>query len=160
MSVANTVLNTMQFEKGNESTSYQPYALQLDPSLIPTTAAPVVDYVERAYQLRVTRMKLGQLEAGVSAILNVGIFGDSWGTLTERFAKPLAKAIRAKYGSGPGVGWVSFGRHSTSASIINGNIFSVSSDLPTQFTWTGSWLFSYSGTKNPTNSSPDTAVVS
>ena len=159
MSVANTVLDTMQFEKGNESTSYQPYALQLDPSLIPTTAAPVVDYVERAYQLRVTRMKLGQLEAGVSAILNVGIFGDSWGTLTERFAKPLAKAIRAKYGSGPGVGWVSFGRHSTSASIINGNIFSVSSDLPTQFTWTGSWLFSYSGTKNPTNSSPDTAVV-
>ncbi|MFW8199623.1 SGNH/GDSL hydrolase family protein [Klebsiella pneumoniae] len=159
MSVANTALDTMQFEKGNESTSYQPYALQLDPSLIPTTAAPVVDYVERAYQLRVTRMKLGQLEAGVSAILNVGIFGDSWGTLTERFAKPLAKAIRAKYGSGPGVGWVSFGRHSTSASIINGNIFSVSSDLPTQFTWTGSWLFSYSGTKNPTNSSPDTAVV-
>ncbi|HHV3843855.1 TPA: GDSL-type esterase/lipase family protein, partial [Klebsiella pneumoniae] len=159
MSVANTVLDTMQFEKGNESTSYQPYALQLDPSLIPTTAAPVVDYVERAYQLRVTRMKLGQLEAGVSAILNVGIFGDSWGTLTERFAKPLAKAIRAKYGSGPGVGWVSFGRHSTSASVINGNIFSVSSDLPTQFTWTGSWLFSYSGTKNPTNSSPDTAVV-
>lgn len=159
MSVANTALDTMQFEKGNESTSYQPYALQLDPSLIPTTAAPVVDYVERAYQLRVTRMKLGQLEAGVSAILNVGIFGDSWGTLTERFAKPLAKAIRAKYGSGPGVGWVSFGRHSTSASIINGNIFSVSRDLPTQFTWTGSWLFSYSGTKNPTNSSPDTAVV-
>lgn len=159
MSVANTVLDTMQFEKGNESTSYQPYALQLDPSLIPTTAAPVVDYVERAYQLRVTRMKLGQLEAGVSAILNVGIFGDSWGTLTERFAKPLAKAIRAKYGSGPGVGWVSFGRHSTSASIINGNIFSVSRDLPTQFTWTGSWLFSYSGKKNPTNSSPDTAVV-
>ena len=159
MSVANTALDTMQFEKGNESTSYQPYALQLDPSLIPTTAAPVVDYVERAYQLRVTRMKLGQLEAGVSAILNVGIFGDSWGTLTERFAKPLAKAIRAKYGSGPGVGWVSFGRHSTSASIINGNIFSVSSDLPTQFTWTGSWLFSYSGKKNPTNSSPDTAVV-
>lgn len=159
MSVANTALDTMQFEKGNESTGYQPYALQLDPSLIPTTAAPVVDYVERAYQLRVTRMKLGQLEAGVSAILNVGIFGDSWGTLTERFAKPLAKAIRAKYGSGPGVGWVSFGRHSTSASIINGNIFSVSSDLPTQFTWTGSWLFSYSGKKNPTNSSPDTAVV-
>lgn len=159
MSVANTALDTMQFEKGNESTSYQPYALQLDPSLIPTTAAPVVDYVERAYQLRVTRMKLGKLEAGVSAILNVGIFGDSWGTLTERFAKPLAKAIRAKYGSGPGVGWVSFGRHSTSASIINGNIFSVSRDLPTQFTWTGSWLFSYSGTKNPTNSSPDTAVV-
>jgi hypothetical protein len=159
MSVVNTALNKMQFEKGNESTSYQPYALQLDPSLIPTTAAPVVDYVERAYQLRVTRMKLGQLEAGVSAILNVGIFGDSWGTLTERFAKPLAKAIRAKYGSGPGVGWVSFGRHSTSASIINGNIFSVSSNLPTQFTWTGSWLFSYSGTKNPTNSSPDTAVV-
>lgn len=159
MSVANTALNTMQFEKGNESTSYQPYALHLDPSLIPATAAPIVDYVERAYQLRVTRMKLGQLEAGVSAILNVGIFGDSWGTLTERFAKPLAKAIRAKYGSGPGVGWVSFGRHSTSASIINGNIFSVSSDLPTQFTWTGSWLFSYSGTKNPTNSSPDTAVV-
>lgn len=159
MSVVNTALNTMQFEKGNESTSYQPYALQLDPSLIPTTAAPVVDYVERAYQLRVTRMKLGQLEAGVSAILNVGIFGDSWGTLTERFAKPLAKAIRAKYGSGPGVGWVSFGRHSTSASIINGNIFSVSSDLTTQFTWSGSWLFSYSGTKNPTNSSPDTAVV-
>lgn len=159
MSVANTALDTMQFEKGNESTSYQPYALQLDPSLIPTTAAPVVDYVERAYQLRVTRMKLGQLEAGVSAILNVGIFGDSWGTLTERFAKPLAKAIRAKYGSGPGVGWVSFGRHSTSASIINGNIFSVSRDLPTQFTWTGSWLFSYSGKKNPTNSSPDTAVV-
>lgn len=159
MSVANTALDTMQFEKGNESTSYQPYALQLDPSLIPTTAAPVVDYVERAYQLRVTRMKLGQLEAGVSAILNVGIFGDSWGTLTERFAKPLAKAIRAKYGYGPGVGWVSFGRHSTSASIINGNIFSVSSDLPTQFTWTGSWLFSYSGKKNPTNSSPDTAVV-
>ncbi|QTH79996.1 tail fiber protein [Klebsiella phage vB_KpnS_ZX4] len=159
MSVANTVLDTMQFEKGNESTSYQPYALHLDPSLIPTTAAPVVDYVERAYQLRVTRMKLGQLEAGVSAILNVGIFGDSWGTLTERFAKPLAKAIRAKYGSGPGVGWVSFGRHSTSASIINGNIFSVSRDLPTQFTWTGSWLFSYSGKKNPTNSSPDTAVV-
>lgn len=159
MSVANTALDTMQFEKGNESTSYQPYALQLDPSLIPTTAAPVVDYVERAYQLRVTRMKLGQLEAGVSAILNVGIFGDSWGTLTERLAKPLAKAIRAKYGSGPGVGWVSFGRHSTSASIINGNIFSVSRDLPTQFTWTGSWLFSYSGTKNPTNSSPDTAVV-
>lgn len=159
MSVANTALDTMQFEKGNESTSYQPYALQLDPSLIPTTAAPVVDYVERAYQLRVTRMKFGQLEAGVSAILNVGIFGDSWGTLTERFAKPLAKAIRAKYGSGPGVGWVSFGRHSTSASIINGNIFSVSRDLPTQFTWTGSWLFSYSGTKNPTNSSPDTAVV-
>lgn len=159
MSVANTVLDKMQFEKGNESTSYQPYALQLDPSLIPTTAAPVVDYVERAYQLRVTRMKLGQLEAGVSAILNVGIFGDSWGTLTERFAKPLAKAIRAKYGSGPGVGWVSFGRHSTSASIINGNIFSVSRDLPTQFTWTGSWLFSYSGKKNPTNSSPDTAVV-
>lgn len=159
MTVANTALDTMQFEKGNESTSYQPYALQLDPSLIPTTAAPVVDYVERAYQLRVTRMKLGQLEAGVSAILNVGIFGDSWGTLTERFAKPLAKAIRAKYGSGPGVGWVSFGRHSTSASIINGNIFSVSRDLPTQFTWTGSWLFSYSGTKKPTNSSPDTAVV-
>ncbi|HHC0136875.1 TPA: SGNH/GDSL hydrolase family protein [Klebsiella pneumoniae] len=159
MSVANTALDTMQFEKGNESTSYQPYALQLDPALIPTTAAPVVDYVERAYQLRVTRMKLGQLEAGVSAILNVGIFGDSWGTLTERFAKPLAKAIRAKYGSGPGVGWVSFGRHSTSASIINGNIFSVSRDLPTQFTWTGSWLFSYSGKKNPTNSSPDTAVV-
>lgn len=159
MSVANTALDKMQFEKGNESTSYQPYALQLDPSLIPTTAAPVVDYVERAYQLRVTRMKLGQLEAGVSAILNVGIFGDSWGTLTERFAKPLAKAIRAKYGSGPGVGWVSFGRHSTSASIINGNIFSVSRDLPTQFTWTGSWLFSYSGKKNPTNSSPDTAVV-
>ena len=159
MSVANTALDTMQFEKGNESTSYQPYSLQLDPSLIPATAAPIVDYVERAYQLRVTRMKLGQLEAGVSAILNVGIFGDSWGTLTERFAKPLAKAIRAKYGSGPGVGWVSFGRHSTSASIINGNIFSVSSDLPTQFTWTGSWLFSYSGTKNPTNSSPDTAVV-
>lgn len=159
MTVANTALDTMQFEKGNESTSYQPYALHLDPSLIPTTAAPVVDYVERAYQLRVTRMKLGQLEAGVSAILNVGIFGDSWGTLTERFAKPLAKAIRAKYGSGPGVGWVSFGRHSTSASIINGNIFSVSSDLPTQFTWTGSWLFSYSGKKNPTNSSPDTAVV-
>lgn len=159
MSVVNTALNTMQFEKGNESTSYQPYSLQLDPSLIPATAAPIVDYVERAYQLRVTRMKLGQLEAGVSAILNVGIFGDSWGTLTERFAKPLAKAIRAKYGSGPGVGWVSFGRHSTSASIINGNIFSVSSYLPTQFTWTGSWLFSYSGTKNPTNSSPDTAVV-
>ncbi|QAX91951.1 putative tail fiber protein [Klebsiella phage YX3973] len=159
MSVANTALDTMQFEKGNESTGYQPYALQLDPSLIPTTAAPVVDYVERAYQLRVTRMKLGQLEAGVSAILNVGIFGDSWATLTERFAKPLAKAIRAKYGSGPGVGWVSFGRHSTSASIINGNIFSVSRDLPTQFTWTGSWLFSYSGKKNPTNSSPDTAVV-
>lgn len=159
MSVANTALDTMQFEKGNESTSYQPYALQLDPSLIPATAAPIVDYVERAYQLRVTRMKFGQLEAGVSAILNVGIFGDSWGTLTERFAKPLAKAIRAKYGSGPGVGWVSFGRHSTSASIINGNIFSVSRDLPTQFTWTGSWLFSYSGTKNPTNSSPDTAVV-
>lgn len=159
MSVVNTALNTMQFEKGNESTGYQPYALQLDPSLIPTTAAPVVDYVERAYQLRVTRMKLGQLEAGVSAILNVGIFGDSWGTLTERFAKPLAKAIRAKYGSGPGVGWVSFGRHSTSASLINGNIFSVSRDLKTQFTWTGSWLFSYSGTKNPTNSSPDTAVV-
>lgn len=159
MSVVNTALNTMQFEKGNESTSYQPYSLQLDPSLIPATAAPIVDYVERAYQLRVTRMKLGQLEAGVSAILNVGIFGDSWGTLTERFAKPLAKAIRAKYGSGPGVGWVSFGRHSTSASIINGNIFSVSSDLPTQFTWTGSWLFSYSGKKNPTNSSPDTAVV-
>lgn len=159
MSVANTALDTMQFEKGNESTSYQPYALQLDPSLIPTTAAPVVDYVERAYQLRVTRMKLGQLEAGVSAILNVGIFGDSWGTLTERFAKPLAKAIRDKYGSGPGVGWVSFGRHSTSASIINGNIFSVSRDLPTQFTWTGSWFFSYSGKKNPTNSSPDTAVV-
>lgn len=159
MSVANTALDTMQFEKGNESTSYQPYALQLDPSLIPTTAAPAVDYVERAYQLRVTRMKLGQLEAGVSAILNVGIFGDSWGTLTERFAKPLAKAIRAKYGSGPGVGWVSFGRHSTSASIINGNIFSVSRDLRTQFTWTGSWLFSYSGKKNPTNSSPDTAVV-
>lgn len=159
MSVVNTALNTMQFEKGNESTGYQPYSLQLDPSLIPATAAPIVDYVERAYQLRVTRMKLGQLEAGVSAILNVGIFGDSWGTLTERFAKPLAKAIRAKYGSGPGVGWVSFGRHSTSASIINGNIFSVSRNLPTQFTWTGSWLFSYSGTKNPTNSSPDTAVV-
>lgn len=159
MSVSNTVLTTMQFEKGNEATSYQPYAIQLDPSLIPATTAPVVDYVERAYQLRVTRMKLGQLEAGVSAILNAGIIGDSWGTLTERFAKPLAKAIRAKYGSGPGVGWVSFGRHSTSASIINGNIFSISSDLPTQFTWTGSWLFSYSGTKNPTNSSPDTAVV-
>ncbi|HHV5646451.1 TPA: SGNH/GDSL hydrolase family protein [Klebsiella pneumoniae] len=159
MSVANTALDKMQFEKGNESTSYQPYALQLDPSLIPTTAAPVVDYVERAYQLRVTRMKLGQLEAGVSAILNVGIFGDSWVTLTGRFAKPLAKAIRAKYGSGPGVGWVSFGRHSTSASVINGNIFSVSRDLPTQFTWTGSWLFSYNGKKNPTNSSPDTAVV-
>lgn len=160
MTVANTVINTMQFEKGSESTSYQPYALKLDPSLIPnTTVTQVNDYIERAYQLRVTRMKLSQLEAGVSAILNVGIFGDSWGTLTERFAKPLAKAIRAKYGSAPGVGWTSFGRHSTSASIINGNIFSVSSNLPTQFTWTGSWLFSYSGTKNPTNSSPDTAVV-
>nr|WP_324295777.1 GDSL-type esterase/lipase family protein [Klebsiella pneumoniae] len=162
MTVANTVLDTTQFEKGSESTPYQAYSLYLDPTLIDTSSFnvnSVPEYIEREYQLRVTRMKLGQLEAGVSAILNVGIFGDSWGTLTERFAKPLAKAIRAKYGSGPGVGWVSFGRHSTSASIINGNIFSVSSDLPTQFTWSGSWLFSYSGTKNPTNSSPDTAVV-
>ncbi|EIY4976765.1 hypothetical protein MLP18_001448 [Klebsiella quasipneumoniae] len=160
MSVANTVLDTMQFEEGAEATTYQPYALQLDPSLVPAIQSDTVsDYVERAYQIRVGRMKLSQLESGVSAILNVGIFGDSWSTLTERFAKPLAKAIRAKYGAGPGVGWVSFGRHSTSTSIINGNVFSTSSSLPTQFTWSGSWLFSYSGTKNPTNSSPDTAVV-
>lgn len=160
MSVANTVLDTMQFEAGAEATSYQPYSIQLDPTLLPATQTDTVpEYVERAYQVRVGRMKLSQLESGVSAILNIGIFGDSWPTMAERFSKPLAKSLRAKYGAGPGVGWVSFGRHSTSASIINGNIFSTTSSLPTQFTWTGSWLFSYSGTKNPTNSSPDTAVV-
>lgn len=162
MSVANSVLNTMQFEKGGEATTHQPYALQLDPSLVPATQSDTVsDYVERAYQIRVGRMKLSQLESGVSAILNVGIFGDSWPTQANRFSQPLAKSLRSKFGAGPGIGWVSFGRHSTSESIINANVFSPSSSdvLKTLFTWTGNWLFSYSGTKNPTNSSPDTAVV-
>lgn len=161
MSVINTSLNTMQFEKGSESTSYQAYNLYLDPTRIDTSSLniySVPDYIERAYQVRVGRMKLSQLDSGISSILNVGAFGDSWATLATRFTQPLAKALRAKYGSGPGVGWVSFGRHNTSASIINGSVYSTG-DLSTQFTWTGSWLFSYSGTKNPTNSSPDTAVV-
>lgn len=161
MSVINTSLNTMQFEKGSESTTYQAYNLYLDPTRIDTSSLniySVPDYIERAYQVRVGRMKLSQLDSGTSSILNVGAFGDSWATLATRFTQPLAKALRAKYGSGPGVGWVSFGRHNTSASIINGSVYSTG-DLSTQFTWTGSWLFSYSGTKNPTNSSPDTAVV-
>nr|WP_242413657.1 GDSL-type esterase/lipase family protein [Klebsiella quasipneumoniae] len=161
MSVANTVLDTMQFEEGAEATTYQAYNLCLDPTRIDTSSLniySVPDYIERAYQVRVGRMKLSQLDSGTSSILNVGAFGDSWATLATRFTQPLAKALRAKYGSGPGVGWVSFGRHSTSASIINGSVYSTG-NLSTQFTWTGSWLFSYSGTKNPTNSSPDTAVV-
>lgn len=162
MTVAKTVLNTMQFEKGSEATGYQPYAVQLDPLLIPQTNTAVIsDYVERAHQIRVGRMKLSQLESGASTILTVGIFGDSWPTQPNRFSQPLAKALRAKYGAGSGVGWTSFGRHATSESIINANVFSPSSSdvLKTLFTWTGNWLFSYSGTKNPTNSSPDTAVV-
>lgn len=162
MTVAKTVLNTMQFEKGSEATGYQPYAVQLDPLLIPQTNTAVIsDYVERAHQIRIGRMKLSQLESGASTILTVGIFGDSWPTQPNRFSQPLAKALRAKYGAGSGVGWTSFGRHATSESIINANVFSPSSSdvLKTLFTWTGNWLFSYSGTKNPTNSSPDTAVV-
>ena len=162
MTVAKTVLNTMQFEKGGEATGYQPYAVQLDPLLIPQTNTAVIsDYVERAHQIRIGRMKLSQLESGASTILTVGIFGDSWPTQPNRFSQPLAKALRAKYGAGSGVGWTSFGRHATSESIINANVFSASSSdvLKTLFTWTGNWLFSYSGTKNPTNSSPDTAVV-
>lgn len=164
MTVANTVLDTTQFEKGSESTPYQAYSLYLDPALIDTSSFnvnSVPEYIEREYQLRVTRMKLAQLESGASAILTIGIFGDSWPTQPNRFSQPLAKALRAKYGAGPGVGWTSFGRHATSENIINGNVFSPSSSdvLKTLFTWTGNWLFSYSGTKNPTNSSPDTAVV-
>ncbi|HID9100324.1 TPA: SGNH/GDSL hydrolase family protein [Klebsiella quasipneumoniae] len=164
MTVANTVLDTTQFEKGSESTSYQAYSLYLDPTRIDTSSLninSVPEYIERAYQLRVARMKLAQLESGASAILTIGIFGDSWPTQPNRFSQPLAKALRAKYGAGPGVGWTSFGRHATSDNIINGNVFSPSSSdvLKTLFTWTGNWLFSYSGTKNPTNSSPDTAVV-
>lgn len=164
MTVANTVLDTTQFEKGSESTPYQAYSLYLDPTLIDNSSFnvnSVPEYIERAYQLRVARMKLAQLESGASAILTIGIFGDSWPTQPNRFSQPLAKALRAKYGAGPGVGWTSFGRHATSENIINGNVFSPSSSdvLKTLFTWTGSWLFSYSGTKNPTNSSPDTAVV-
>ncbi|WP_275015463.1 SGNH/GDSL hydrolase family protein [Klebsiella variicola] len=162
MTVAKTVLNTMQFEKGSEATGYQPYAVQLDPLLITQTNTAVIsDYVERAHQIRVGRMKLSQLESGASTILTVGIFGDSWPTQPNRFSQPLAKALRAKYGAGSGVGWTSFGRHATSESIINANVFSPSSSdvLKTLFTWMGNWLFSYSGTKNPTNSSPDTAVV-
>ncbi|STR76986.1 flagellar biosynthesis, cell-distal portion of basal-body rod [Klebsiella pneumoniae] len=162
MTVAKTVLNTMQFEKGSEATGYQPYAVQLDPLLIPQTNTAVIsDYVERAHQIRVGRMKLSQLESGVSTILTVGIFGDSWPTQPNRFSQPLAKALRAKYGAGPGVGWTSFGRHATSNNIINANVFSPNGSdvLKKLFTWTGNWLFSYSGTKKPTNSSPDTAVV-
>ncbi|HHS9970179.1 TPA: GDSL-type esterase/lipase family protein [Raoultella ornithinolytica] len=162
MSVANSVIDTMQFEKGGEATPHQPYALQLGPSLLPATQIDTVsDYVERAYQIRVGRMKLSQLESGASTILTVGIFGDSWPTQPNRFSQPLAKALRAKYGAGSGVGWTSLGRHATSESIINANVFSPGSSdvLKTLFTWTGNWLFSYSGTKNPTNSSPDTAVV-
>lgn len=161
MSVINTSLDTMQFERGSESTTYQAYNLYVDPARIDTSSLniySVPDYIERAYQVRVGRMKLSQLDSGTSSILTIGVFGDSWATLATRFTQPLAKALRAKYGSGPGVGWVSFGRHNTSASIINGSVYSTG-DLSTQFTWTGSWLFSYSGTKNPTNSSPDTAVV-
>lgn len=107
------------------------------------------EYIEREYQLRVTVMKLAQLESGASAILTIGIFGDSPPTQPNRFSQPLAKALRAKYGAGPGVGWTSFGRHATSENIINGNVFSPSSSdvLKTLFTWTGNWLFSYSGTK-------------
>lgn len=164
MTVANTVLDTTQFEKGSESTSYQAYSLYLEPTRIDTSSLninSVPEYIERAYQLRVARMKLAQLESGASAILTIGIFGDSWPTQPNRFSQPLAKALRAKYGAGPGVGWTSFGRHATSESIINANVFSPSSSdvLKTLFTWTGNWSFSYSGTKNPTNSSPDTAVV-
>ncbi|MFV6579631.1 hypothetical protein ACNPHY_26700, partial [Klebsiella pneumoniae] len=98
MTVANTVLDTTQFEKGSESTPYQAYSLYLDPTLIDTSSFnvnSVPEYIEREYQLRVTRMKLSQLESGASAILTIGIFGDSWPTQPNRFSQPLAKALRA-----------------------------------------------------------------
>ncbi|MDH8505853.1 hypothetical protein QIG99_25840, partial [Klebsiella pneumoniae] len=69
MTVANTVLDTTQFEKGSESTPYQAYSLYLDPALIDTSSFnvnSVPEYIEREYQLRVTRMKLAQLESGAS----------------------------------------------------------------------------------------------
>ncbi|MCS5991718.1 hypothetical protein LNP02_24345 [Klebsiella variicola subsp. variicola] len=92
MTVANTVLDTTQFEKGSESTSYQAYSLYLDPTRIDTSSLninSVPEYIERAYQLRVARMKLAQLESGASAILTIGIFGDSRPTP----AKPVFTAI-------------------------------------------------------------------
>ncbi|MDH8335438.1 hypothetical protein QIG46_28605, partial [Klebsiella pneumoniae] len=73
--------------------------LYLDPTLIDTSSFnvnSVPEYIERAYQLRVARMKLAQLESGASAILTIGIFGDSWPTQPNRFSQPLAKALRAK----------------------------------------------------------------
>jgi len=161
MTVLKTGLDTMQFEAGAEATDYQAYNLYLDSSRIDPSIAnqgAEQQYVERAYQVRVGRMKLSQLASSVSAILNIGFIGDSWTQLATRYTQPLANALRKTFGSGPGIGWVSFGRHNTSASIINGSVFSTG-NLATQFTWSAGWQFSYSGTKNPTNSSPDTAVV-